>query len=302
MKKKTHEEYIFELSCKNSNIEVVGCYTGANNNILHRCKICGYEWSPKPSLVLIGSGCPECNRNKMSKTHDQYINELCDKNPNLCVIGKYMGYHTKIVHQCNICGYEWSVAPAEVLRGRGCPRCATHIKLTQEAFVNRMLEIHPTIQVIGEYKGSDYPVKVKCLKDDWIWEPLATNLIHLKRGCPKCNQSHGELQIGMYLKHHKINFIQQYSFIGCRNKKPLPFDFYLPECNICIEYDGRQHFEPVDYFGGQVALDETVKHDVIKNNYCLSNNIKLIRIKYDENIIEILDSYFNNTKLIEEAI
>lgn len=71
-------------------------------------------------------------------------------------------------------------------------------------------------------------------------------------------------------------------------KLPLPFDFYLPELNICIEYDGEQHFKENRHFGGKEYLEKTKYHDQIKNEYCKNNNIKLIRIKYCDNIKEKL--------------
>ena len=67
-------------------------------------------------------------------------------------------------------------------------------------------------------------------------------------------------------------------------------DFYLPDCNTVIEFDGAQHFVPSDYFGVD-AFNKTVEHDNIKNNYCSDNEIRLIRIPYWEinNINNILD-------------
>jgi len=70
----------------------------------------------------------------------------------------------------------------------------------------------------------------------------------------------------------------------------LPFDFYLSDLNICIEYDGIQHFKPIDYFGGDTAFILLQTNDQIKNEYCIENNIKLIRIRYDENIEEKLSN------------
>ena len=63
---------------------------------------------------------------------------------------------------------------------------------------------------------------------------------------------------------------------------PLKFDFYLPDYNCCIEYDGKQHFEPIDYFGGKNGFIKTQERDDIKNQYCKNNDIKLIRIPYTD--------------------
>ena len=90
--------------------------------------------------------------------------------------------------------------------------------------------------------------------------------------------------------NNNIEYIQQYRFEDCRNKKPLPFDFYLPEYNMCIEYDGEQHFSENRAFGGTDRFWTTVIHDAIKNQYCEDNNINILRIPYWElkNIEEIL--------------
>lgn len=101
-------------------------------------------------------------------------------------------------------------------------------------------------------------------------------------GCPSCNESKGEREIAYLLDKNNINYKRQHTFEGCKNKKLLPFDFFIPLLNICIEYDGRQHFEAIDVFGGEEALRYIQHNDEIKTDYCKENNIKLIRIRYDE--------------------
>lgn len=86
--------------------------------------------------------------------------------------------------------------------------------------------------------------------------------------------------------------IPQYTFDGCRNKKQLPFDFFLPDLNTVIEYQGKQHFEPIKYFGGDVQFEKRTINDNIKRNFCQDNNIPLLEIKYDENIEEVLVNHF----------
>ena len=83
-------------------------------------------------------------------------------------------------------------------------------------------------------------------------------------------------------------------FESCKHKVPLPFDFYLSELQILIEFDGEQHFKIVEYWGGQEGLEERQLRDQIKNEWAKINNIKLHRIRYDENIEEKLDAIFQN--------
>ena len=98
------------------------------------------------------------------------------------------------------------------------------------------------------------------------------------------NESSGEIRIETYLKDNNINYEKQKSLPGCKWKYPLKFDFYLPDSNICIEYDGIQHYRPISKFGGIESFEDSKIRDFIKDNYCRSNDIKLIRIKYNQNI------------------
>ena len=103
----------------------------------------------------------------------------------------------------------------------------------------------------------------------------------LSCGCR--HQSKWEMFIGDYLNTLCIKFIPQKRFNDCKNKKQsdmLPFDFYLPDYNICIEYDGEHHFRPIDGWGGHDKFLITQENDHIKNEYCKNNNITLLRLPY----------------------
>ena len=99
--------------------------------------------------------------------------------------------------------------------------------------------------------------------------------------------SKGESAIELHLKLNKIAFIKEVVVKGLVNPKtkyPLRFDFYLPQLNTCIEFDGEQHFRVVEDFEGDdiTLLVKRRELDKVKTNFCKSNNIKLIRIKYTE--------------------
>ncbi len=101
-------------------------------------------------------------------------------------------------------------------------------------------------------------------------------------GCPLCNKSNGEKEIAKILNKMKINFIRQKKFDDCKNIYPLPFDFYIASARTLVEFDGKQHFEPVDIFGGIEAYNKLKINDKIKNDYCEEHYINLIRIRYDQ--------------------
>ena len=109
----------------------------------------------------------------------------------------------------------------------------------------------------------------------------------------------GEEFIADWLSNHKIYYIRHKTFDGCKNKKKLLFDFYIPSKNMCIEYDGEFHFKAIRNTYKMTEeqaiknLESTKIRDNIKNEYCKNNGINLIRIKYDENLEEKLCKIFN---------
>lgn len=117
-----------------------------------------------------------------------------------------------------------------------------------------------------------------------IIETTPMNIIHNNvSGCGR-KSSKGEFKIKNLLEKMNIEYIQEYSFKNCISDKNylLRFDFYLPDYNCCIEYDGEQHYKSTKGWGGKEGLKTRQQRDSIKNQYCLDNNIKLIRIPYTE--------------------
>lgn len=125
-----------------------------------------------------------------------------------------------------------------------------------------------------------------------------TPLSHIQGcGCPHCSESKGEKAIYKYLDKNNISYYRQHKFEDCRNIHQLPFDFYIPSIRTIIEFDGKQHYEPMSHFGGIEAYERLKVNDNIKNEYCEDNYIDLVRIRYDsiDNIVSILDGIFKKT-------
>lgn len=94
-----------------------------------------------------------------------------------------------------------------------------------------------------------------------------------------------ELKVKNYLLVNNVEFVFQKRFDGCKMKRALPFDFYLPKYNMCIEVDGEQHFKPVPFGGANVAqsnFEKVKKSDKIKTTFCKEHNIYLLRISYKD--------------------
>ena len=153
-----------------------------------------------------------------------------------------------------------------------------------EIFINKSIILHNNKYdySLVNYVNSYTKVKIICIKHS-EFKQLPNDHIHNKQGCSKCNISKGEDKIKNLLNKYNINFEEQKKFQNCKNIKELPFDFYLPNYNICIEFDGEQHFKENHYFNKKIVM-KIKKRDNIKTNYCIDNKIKLIRLNSLDNI------------------
>ena len=290
----THNQYKEKINNINPNITVIERYINGSTPILHKCLIDGYEWKIYPKYILNGTGCPKCS-NRMRRNHKKYIKDVSLCNPNIEVIGNYINMTTKILHKCKIHNVEWESIPYNILKGHGCYKCGydkTRDKnsKTHEEYVAELYKLNKNVIVIGSYVNANVPILHKCLRDNNEWYTTPARLLY-GYGCPKCSESKGEKRISIWLKNHNIKYISQKKFYDCIDIKPLPFDFYLPDYNLCIEYDGEQHFKSVEFFGGLDGYNKRIKHDKIKNEYCENNNIKLLRIPYYKNIEYELNNF-----------
>lgn len=133
--------------------------------------------------------------------------------------------------------------------------------------------------------------KVKCLCDCGNIHICSVTDLTTKHtmSCGCMCKSKGELYIEEILQELNIDYERQKRFNDCKNKKPLPFDFYIAKQNVCIEYDGEQHYKPIDFCGGETRFLEQQLNDKIKNEYCNKNNITLLRIPYTKSKQEIFE-------------
>ena len=292
--RKSNEEFLREARKKNNKVDIIGLYVKQDEKILVQCKKCGTQYYALPRNILKGCGCRLCANNDNSQRLRMGKEEFCKRiqalNPNLLVIGDYVKNNVPIECKCLICGNIFYSAPSNLLGRNGrCPKCSRKaLTKTQEDFVSEVKQKSPFIKIIGEYINNSERVLCECEKCGHQWSPKATLLLQGK-GCPKCKYSKGERQIESFLIDNNINFIAQYTFDDCKDINRLPFDFYIPDYNMLIEYDGKQHYQEIKGWEGS-NLEFTQKHDLIKTEYCCNHNIELLRIPYWDykNIEQIL--------------
>ena len=301
-KKLNVNDFIKYLRDNNAPIDYVSGYINTSTKCLVRCTICGNEYYSTPSNIKRGYFCRKCGIKSASKklstpllVFNAYLKD--NKIPIRYVSG-YVNYGTSCNLTCLNCAYKWKARPQDIKKGERCPRCS-RIKSNKVKekplyiFIERLQ--NSTLEYIGGYKNITTPCKVICRVCKYKQFRSPHDLSACNYRCPKCSlhrkQSMGEYYVENYLKNAKISYIYPKTFDDLRNTLPLHYDFYLPKENILIEYQGVQHYEPRDYFGGLKAYKRQLHNDDIKRQYAKDNGYKLIEIPYTVNTQEKINKY-----------
>lgn len=285
-KKHGVERYLFDESV----------YVNARSKIKIYCTECEeYFYQTVDAHINAGKGCAKCAGVK-KLTNDEVIEDFKKAHGEIKFkyhMVKYKGDDVKVKIHCTECKDYFLQTPGCHKSGSGCPicagknnghRCRKNIKNVISDFV----QVHGNIYRYDkiEYFCTNTKVKIFCNTcQEYFWQKPSKHI--LGQGCPKCKNSHGESRVEKWIKENNLKYITQKRFSDCKSKRTLPFDFYLPEKNTLIEYDGEQHFKPKEFGGiSKEKAEDNFKHtqnnDNIKNDYCKDNGIKLIRIPYTE--------------------
>lgn len=266
----------------------IGCYT----DVSIECEIHGV-FVQNPRHHLKGHGCSECAGCKplTKQIFIQRANNIHSNKYDYNLV-EYTSVNNKVNILCSVHGL-FSQNALNHLNGAGCPSCSGSKKHTPESFIEKCKSTHGLRYdySLVDYTNNRVKIKIIC-KDHGVFSQTP---IHHSRGsgCPKCKSSHGEKIIRNILENNNIKFTEQKKFSTCKNIKELPFDFYLYDLDILIEYQGEHHFEPKSktrMFGAsnvQIAYLKIKHNDEIKLNWCRDNNKKFLVINYkDINKIE----------------
>lgn len=281
------------------------------------CDICGKDINVSYGAYrknILKNNCYVCQICSISVRHQNDVNRRCNERMiKLNDVAKKNGYSilsksedlqhitSYVTYLCNKHGPQ-TMRVGNFLSGKHCPECANDRR--KEMFKNPLEKVQKmiddcggTILNIDEYVNQDMCNLLFICPE--CGKKFLSSLKHYKqhggRLCGDCvgKESLGEKKVRDYLESNKIDYEQEKHFADCRDKATLPFDFYLPGKNTVIEFDGRQHYTETNFFS--YSIDQTMRHDTIKNNYCKNKGICLIRIPYTHinHITEILDSYLH---------
>lgn len=252
------------------------------------------------------------NRGPQRLTHEEFLNKFYNKfnKDDYEVLNEYKGMHEKIQIKHLKCGKVFESEPSNLLykSTRGCTFCFSKKKKSLEEYQ----EIFSNNDELKEYKIN------KIFKKD---SHIYANITHLskkcefynysarisdlisshKQRCPKCNEMKKESkacsEITKYLIDNNIKFQKEVKFDNLKFLGDLKIDFFLEDYNLCIEYDGQQHFKR-GFNKTEEEFQKSKTRDKIKDNYFKNHEkYNLHRIKYNENHIEKLKDILAQYKL-----
>ncbi|MCP1158182.1 hypothetical protein [Bacillus infantis] len=274
-------------------------YINARTGMKYTCLKCGKQGTKTTDSLKAGKGCKGCSTIETStKQRLPYdtVKKLVENIGWTLISESYKGNQKKLHMKCDK-EHDVFINLNNFRNGKRCIKCSGMESPSLEDRKAEFLKLN--LELLEEdYKNSKTPLKYRCLECDYIgektWKSARNGF-----GCLACSPSSmGEERIANWLILNDIPHKRQFRIAECRNKKTLPFDFAILDSKEqlvkLIEFDGEQHFNSRDFFGGEVAFLKRQENDQIKNKFCHENKIELIRISYLEvnNIEIILGSHF----------
>jgi very-short-patch-repair endonuclease/Zn finger protein HypA/HybF involved in hydrogenase expression len=289
-------------------------YINSRTKIIIVCPEHG-DFQQTPYSHLRNHNCPKCaskKHNYIKYSQIKFIEKAKSVHSNKYDHSKvnYKNNKTKVIIICPEHGEFKQRPDSHLCDKRGCPICAKNfnnnkLRTTIDQFIIKAKLVHNNKYNYDKarYNGSFSKITIICPKHGEFIQYANHHISGC--GCPVCDESKGEKLIRQYLKENNVIFVQEKSFGDLRgiNGGLLRFDFFLPDFNICIEFDGRQHFDKKycnKYYGIEKSNYYNILkiHDHKKSKYCRKQGIKLIRIPYycSNKIKSILNVYSSINK------
>ena len=299
--RKTTEEFIEEAKQKHGDkfdYSLVD-YKNRKTTVKIKCKKCGNTFDQTPASHLRGDGCPNCAPNK-KLTQEEFI-ERCKRihgDKYDYSITNFTNTSSKVDIICKKHG-KFSQIASNHLCGHGCKECRKEFlrekfAMSLKEFIDRANAVHHNKYDYSkvDYVNSSTLITIICKEHGEFKRGPKSHL--LGSGCPICDGYKGEERIAGFLKEKEIKFIPQKTFDDLKDIKKLSYDFYLPDYNLLIEFNGGQHYEFTPFFHKDAHdFHRQLHHDWLKRKYARENGIELISIPYWEydNIEVILDAF-----------
>lgn len=292
------ETFYKKVESIGSDFEILGEYVKMGVPIKVRCKLCGMESYKDPRWLVKYPRCTDCNSERRRYLKSRTVETISEKYD---ILDDFEHPSDWIHVRCKRCG-RIQYRRVSYLRDRNayCIDCSEKALITDDEFRKRLQSLTDNIHPVNAYHGMWNPILFKCSECGKQFIKAPFYVLHAPK-CPQCQRYRGEAKIALFLDRNNINFSQQKDYsdlIGTGGGK-LKFDFYLPDYNLLIEYQGEFHDGTMNKFVSD-RYPYVHEHDKLKREYVKKHSINLLEIWYYDfdKIEEILADRLN----IEEPV
>lgn len=275
-------------------------YMGINGCLKSKCLVCGKDFFTTWRIISDNRHnkykkcCKICSnnfthKNDMKKYSIEDVRAIFKNNNLVLLEDNYTNNTTKMLCEDKD-GYKGYLTLHQLLSGN---KFNKFYKSNPFSIDNVNVFFHNnkcnTIILDNIFKGNQFLYNFKCECGKIFTRSIDSVVYNHSLYCLDCSNSKKSkyhLKVKEYLDSKKIKYIEEKTFEGCKDIRKLPFDFYLPDYNACIEVQGEQHYKAKDNFGGLNGFEKQISHDIIKSYFCRNNNIIFIKIDYK--------NFFNN--------
>lgn len=243
----THEEFVEKAKKINPTLKITGTYINSKTNIECQCLECGKKVFIQPGYITSNKGhiCKsKIKPSKQCKSHEVFVKELFEKNPNIKVVSKYTKAIEKIDCECKICGHIWSQVAYAVLYNGYCPECekTNSLKNKRESFISELSLVNPNVKIIGDYINNHTKLECECKICGNVWSTIPDCLLRGKR-CLKCANTENGIKLR---KTHE----QYVSELVDKNICLRPLEKYIkssvPIMHKCLKCGTKRKYTPND--------------------------------------------------------
>ena len=277
-------------------------YKNGRKKVCIICPVHGEFWQ-LPNDHIRGSGCPKCQKSYKLNT-ETFIQRAKDVHGDKYDYSKveYKNNSTKVCIICPVHGEFWQ-NPNNHLSKNGCPTCHRDKERQMNEFIERSKKIHCNKYDYSkvEYVNSTTKVCIICPEHGEFWQMPASHLRGY--GCHECSELRNISETRLYdnLKENTSFEIERQKKFEWLKSKSL--DIFIKDLNVAIEYQGKQHFKPIEYFGGGIKFKSQKQRDIDKYNACKEHGIKLLYFSYDKNVpSDYIDKVYTDENELLEII
>lgn len=281
-----------------------------SHDIIIKHKVCGDTFTIRLGNFMSSNHCPYCYGSKTN--HRVFLEKFKKRRPDdyneYEILSEYERNDKPITVKHIPCGRIFDITPTALMHTKDKCACVynryTHVH-TFDILNKRVHDLDPEYILVdcpnkSRIHTTKHKVTFKHLTCGTVFKTRPHSFIHVGIRCPKCSKSimnkhdsFGVVTIERWLQNNHLYYKRESTFNKLRSpmtNRKLRFDFYMPDLNLVIEYDGKQH---VDTHTNGIFTEEKYErihlYDEVKNKFCKENDITLLRISHKLKESEIID-------------